>query len=72
MMTVLCPNCKHSAGTIQYHGKAVFLCLAFPTGIPQEILTGEVDHRKPYSGDRGIQFEPLDPEAWENPGVITR
>ena len=34
-------------------------CLAFDS-IPTEIWTGENDHHKPYTGDHGIQFEPLD------------
>ena len=34
-------------------------CIAFPDGIPQVILTGEHDHRKPFAGDRGIHFDPL-------------
>jgi len=33
-------------------------CLAFPSGIPAEIITGEFDHTKPYPGDRGIRFSP--------------
>lgn len=32
-------------------------CLAFPLGIPDEILDGSVDHRKPRPDDGGIQFE---------------
>lgn len=35
-------------------------CKAYPRGIPVEILTGKVNHRKPYKGDNGIQFEPVE------------
>jgi hypothetical protein len=41
-------------------------CEAFPAGIPDAILTNRADHRRPYSGDGGIRFEPRDevpPEA---------
>ena len=32
-------------------------CLAYPEGIPIEIMTGEVDHKQPYAGDNGIRWE---------------
>ena len=32
-------------------------CDAYPQGIPDEILESEVDHRLPYAGDGGVQFE---------------
>jgi len=38
-------------------------CRAFPEGIPEEILTTEADHRKPFEGDGGIRFESMSDEA---------
>ncbi|SFN02144.1 hypothetical protein [Nitrosomonas communis] len=37
--------------------KASGYCLAFPEGIPKEILSGKNDHRKPFAGDHDIQYE---------------
>lgn len=46
-------NHKHSgAGT----------CDAFPGRIPMVILTNDVDHRKCYPGDNGIQCDPYNPD----------
>lgn len=44
-----CFDCKHYLEGLK--------CKAFPAGIPEEILDGENDHRKPYPGDNGILFE---------------
>lgn len=45
-----CVSCRHNRldGT----------CRAFPARIPMLILTNEHDHRRPYPGDHGIQYEP--------------
>ena len=40
-----------------------FTCAAFPQGIPQAILSSDVDHRSPYEGDSSVVFEPVDVEA---------
>lgn len=45
-----CDECRHYFG----EGK----CLAFPEGIPQAILSGDVEHCHPVAGDKGITFEP--------------
>ena len=34
-------------------------CDAYPLGIPDEIITLEHDHRRPFPGDNDIQFEPI-------------
>jgi hypothetical protein len=35
-------------------GKSI--CVAFPRGIPAEIMAGHVDHTEPYRGDGGFRF----------------
>lgn len=63
-----CWRCKH------YHRQArEITCDAFthavfhpkrplPCAIPDEILDNKVFHDKPYPGDHGIQFEPIEEE----------
>lgn len=47
-----CITCKHYL--------CPTICEAFPDGdLPVAIITGEVDHRQPYPGDHGVQWEPL-------------
>uniref|UniRef100_A0A7V3NV74 Uncharacterized protein n=1 Tax=candidate division WOR-3 bacterium TaxID=2052148 RepID=A0A7V3NV74_UNCW3 len=50
-----CLRCKHVC-----LGQPL-TCLAFPEGIPDEILLNKFDHHKPYPNDKGIRFE-LAPE----------
>lgn len=44
-------------------------CLAFPDGIPEVILTGEVDHSQAYPGDHGFRFTAADPADNFDDGV---
>lgn len=59
-----CSNCVH----FYCPRRAMYLCIAFPFGIPEDILRYRVKHDKPYPGDGGIIFEqkpappPLTPE----------
>lgn len=54
----ICNKCKHREAYRKLKG---IRCAAFPDrNIPKEITRNEHDHRKPYPGDNGIQFEPLD------------
>jgi len=52
----ICYRCKH------IHHPSRDTCAAFPDGIPNEILFGEVKHTEEYPGDNGIQYE-LNPKA---------
>ena len=45
------PRCKKPERLYPYR------CKAFPDKIPDEILSGKHDHRKPFEGDHGIRFE---------------
>jgi len=47
-----CERCKHYDGVVG--------CKAFPH-IPDEILTDQANHRKPFVGDHGIRWEPKSP-----------
>ena len=49
----ICLDCRHFRPE-----ERTLACAAYPDGIPEEILTSEVDHHEPYPGDHGIRFEP--------------
>ena len=52
MQSDQCVLCKHYLG--------ILTCEAFTERIPEAILLGDHDHRQPYEGDNGIQFESID------------
>ena len=54
-----CSNCKN-ADVYPSFVDGVKVCKAYPDKIPLSILLDEHDHRKPYPGDNGIQFEVID------------
>lgn len=56
-----CISCKHLVED-SLNGRP-WKCAAFPTGVPQLIEIGEARHLKPFPGDHGIQWEPLDETA---------
>lgn len=56
---LLCWRCAHFTGD-ETRG---LTCKAFPgTRIPEEIIGMEFEHTKPYPGDNGLLFEPLEKE----------
>ena len=54
-----CVDCIHFGGVVQPDGTEQterYACKAFDR-IPDEILSGESQHRKPFRGDGGVQYE---------------
>lgn len=66
MIPAYCLDCVHLRGLLDVPPPASRYdtdtarqtCAAFPRGIPEPILLGEADHRRPYPGDHGIRFTP--------------
>jgi len=58
MFSDVCNKCKHYKPGSSNEGKGILgTCKAFPKGIPDDIWIGKNNHKKPYKGDHGIQFE---------------
>lgn len=54
MFSPVCTHCKYiDLESIEHK------CLAYPSHIPDKIWFGKNDHKNPYPGDHGIQFEPV-------------
>ena len=58
--SVVLPAYPLSMCLVCRHYRKAQRCEAFPTRIPQAILTGRYDHRKQHEGDHGIRFQPRD------------
>lgn len=52
MTTSRCWRCAHYQGDL--------VCAAFPSGIPEALLSGEDDHTRPFPGDQNLRYEPRD------------
>jgi len=57
-----CFDCKffHNDLSLSHDPMNGFSCDAFPAGIPDEIINGSHDHKKPFPNDQGIRFEKAD------------
>jgi hypothetical protein len=57
--TSQCHTCQHFRSPFSGDGTGEGgpTCAAFPDGIPEAILTNQVDHRDPQPGDHGIQWQ---------------
>jgi hypothetical protein len=64
MVIPQCFDCRHL-----YPGERgkPMRCKAFPERIPSQIGLNEHDHHKPYPGDNGIRFEPIESEKNSDP-----
>lgn len=58
LLSPVCSFCKHWIEDGEQHCKAY----KKPFSIPLVIWTGSNRHRKPFKGDNGIQFEPIEEE----------
>ncbi len=52
-----CIMCKHYGWVKTAEGDNA--CEAFPDGIPPEVKSARVDHRRSLPGDSGVVFEPI-------------
>ena len=58
----ICYGCRHFIANAPNEWGWGQFCTAFPQGIPVDILASRADHRQPYPGDEGVQFEPKTPD----------
>ena len=61
MSPLQCQICKHygidKIDISKTKEETVFVCRAFPEGIPLDIIKGKKSHNKHIKGDNGFKFE---------------
>jgi hypothetical protein len=62
----LCYYCRHLRAGVDDGDKRLVTCTAYPDGIPKVMLESFGDHRIPFEGDHGIQFEPSEMSRLED------
>ena len=50
--TSICASCRH-------FNQDDWNCAAFKGPIPQEIISGKIEHTTAYPGDNGLIYEPI-------------
>ncbi len=51
-MTQIRPQCQSR----RWYVDGTSRCVAFPKGIPHEVMFNEFDHTKPYKGDNAYRY----------------
>lgn len=51
-------RCRHLYGPVGPADDPLWVCEAFPMGIPEDIKTGRDLHLRPVQGDEGLVYEP--------------
>jgi len=67
MTPAQCQICEHYGPAkiedfTQMGEETVFVCRAFPKGIPQDLLSAKIPHDENVEGDNGIKFTPIKEE----------
>lgn len=63
-VTITMPMCMFCSHLRRDNQQGNF-CDAFPDGdgIPGDIMRNEADHRRPFIGDHGVRFKPINTSA---------
>lgn len=71
-MQVVAPMCVYCKHLDKSKNAESLTCAAFPDGIPIVILHSRHDHRLPYAGDSGVQFEKQDRVSMEQLSALVK